>query len=114
MAKNSFVAKVTLKIGFLVASKAGGLFPNFQYGSWSIWLLKCLLLLELQHFDILVFLTNPSPTEFQVGYLASFHHLLAIDDFKCLSMESLRKSIQLILVFLNTQFFVQHFLNMHW
>ena len=49
MAKNSFAAKVILKIGFLVTSKAGGLFPDFQYGSWSTWLLKCLLLLELQH-----------------------------------------------------------------
>ena len=63
----------------------------------------------LTGFDMLVSLTNPSPTEFQVGYLASFHHLSAIDSFKSLSMESPHKSIQLMLVFLNTQFFVQHF-----
>ena len=45
--KSSFVAEDTFKIGFLVTSRAAGLFPNFQYGFRSIWLLVGLLLLEL-------------------------------------------------------------------
>ena len=62
-------------------------------------------LLELWHvihprlltaFDMLIFFTNVSLTEFQVRYLALFLFFSVKDDFEWFWMESLHKNIQLI------------------
>ena len=44
-------------------------------------------LLELQHLGL--YFTNPTVVEFQVGYLALFHHFMVIDSFKWFWMGSL-------------------------
>ena len=50
----------------------------------------------LTAFDMLIFFTNVSLTEFQVRYLALFLFFSVKDDFEWFWMESLHKNIQLI------------------
>ena len=56
-----------------------------------------------------VFFTNLSLMEFQVRCLALFLLFLVIDSFECFWIESLHRSIQLILEFLKAPFLALHF-----
>ena len=60
-------------------------------------------------FDILVFFTNSSFTEFQVRYLAVFRFSPLIDSSKWFWIESLHKNIQLMLELLKAAFLVLQF-----
>ena len=59
---------------------------------------------------MLVFFTNLNFMELLVRYLALLRLFLVIDGFVWFWMESLRKNIELILVFLTALFFVPHVL----
>ena len=63
----------------------------------------------LTGFDMLVFFINVSLMEFQVRCLVLFLLFSVIDGFKWFSIESLHKSIQLMLEFLRVPFLVLHF-----
>ena len=63
----------------------------------------------LTGFDILVFFTDLSLMEFQVRYLAIFLLFSVIHGFEWFWMESLDKSIQVMLEFLKAPFLVLHF-----
>ena len=77
-----------------------------------------LVLLELQEliypklltrFNILVFFTNLSLTEFQVGYLALCHLFSLIDDFAWFWIGIFNNNAQLMLRFLRAPFLVLNF-----
>ena len=81
-------------------------------------LLTGLGLLELWHliyprllmgFGMLVYFTNLSLMEFQIGYLALFLLFSVVDDFEWFWMESLHRNIQLIWEFFKAPFLVLHF-----
>ena len=57
---------------------------------------------------MLVFFTNLSLLAFLVRYLALFRRFSIIENFEWFCMESLRKNIQLMLVFLKALFLVPH------
>ena len=63
----------------------------------------------LTEFDMLVFFTNVTLMEFQVGYLALFILFSVIDCCEWSWIEILHKNIQLMLEFLNAPFLVIHF-----
>ena len=81
-------------------------------------LLTGLGLLELWHliylrlltgFDLLVYFTNLRVGEFQVRYLALFLLFSVVDGFEWFWMESLHRSIRLVLEFLKGPFLVLYF-----
>ena len=108
---------------FLISSMVLGLVGQLQIFSQLylielLGLLTVLGLLKLWHliyprlltgFSMLVFFTNLSLMEFQVRYLALFLHFSVIDGSKWFWMESLHKTIQLMLEFLKAPFLVLHF-----
>ena len=57
----------------------------------------------------MVYFTNLGLVEFQVRYLALFLLLSVVDGFEWFWMESLHRSIQLVLKFLKSPFLVLHF-----
>ena len=108
---------------FLISSLVLGLVNQLQifpqlYLIELLGLLIGLDLLELWHliyarlltgFDMLVFFTDLSLMEFQVGYLALYLMLSLRDGFELFWMESLYKNVQLMLEFLKAPFLVLHF-----
>ena len=58
---------------------------------------------------MVVFFTNLTFTEFQIGYLPLLCHFLVVDGSRWFRVEGLRKKIQLILVFFSAPSFVLHF-----
>ena len=60
-------------------------------------------------FGILVFFRNAIGIEFQVGCFALFCFFSVKDDFQWFCMESFRKNIQLILVYVKAPLLIQHF-----
>ena len=58
---------------------------------------------------MLVYFTNLGLAEFQVRYLALFLLFSVVDALEWFWMESLHRSIQLVLKFLKSPFLVQHF-----
>ena len=84
-------------------------FSDFHYGFGSSRSAADLLTVVSVGFGMLVFFTNLSLMEFQVRYLALFLLFSVIDGFEWFRMESLHKSIQLMLEFLKAPFLFLHF-----
>ena len=110
---------------FLISKMVVGLLDQLQI--FSLWylieflgLLTGLGLLKLWHLiyprlltvsDMVVYFTNLGLGEFQVRYLALFLLFSVVDDFEWFWMESLHRSIQLVLEFLKGPLLVLHFFS---
>ena len=108
---------------FLIPNMVLGLLNQLQI--FSLWylikllgLLTCLGLLKLwpliyprllTGFSMLVYFENLSLGEFQVRYLTLFLLFSVVDGFEWFWMESLHRSIRLLLKFVKNPFLVLHF-----
>ena len=119
---NTLVDHLEKCFSFMISSTVSGLLNQMQI-LWKLHLIELLrdfnrfratpaVALHISNafeFSVLVFITKLGLMKFLVSYLSLFCLFSVIDNFEWIWIWSLLKNIQLMLVFLEASFWVQHF-----